>query len=61
MPDGQLWANHNGRDNMIDTRAKNERPLEDRPAGVTTGADGALYVSDDLNGRVYRIGRRPAG
>lgn len=198
MPDGQLWANHNGRDNMIDTRAKDERPLEElviavqggkhhgwpfcttehpdgdrtpgagpyvevpdptgdvprappgfgcadavpalftglahsapigiarydgslfppeytgdlfvalhgswnrtppapckvvriiiengqpvaaedflegfqdhpnqscgaawgRPAGVTTGADGALYVSDDLKGQVYRIGRKPAG
>lgn len=28
-----------------------------RPAGVLVGADGALYVSDDKNGRVYRIVR----
>ncbi|HMQ35325.1 MAG TPA: PQQ-dependent sugar dehydrogenase, partial [Chloroflexaceae bacterium] len=26
-----------------------------RPAGVTVGGDGALYVSDDQNGRVYRV------
>ncbi len=28
-----------------------------RPAGVTTGADGALYVSDDKAGFIYRIAR----
>jgi glucose/arabinose dehydrogenase len=26
-----------------------------RPTGVTVGGDGALYVTDDLGGRVYRI------
>ena len=26
-----------------------------RPVGLTVGADGALYVSDDTGGRVYRI------
>jgi glucose/arabinose dehydrogenase len=26
-----------------------------RPTGLATGPDGALYVSDDLGGRVYRI------
>ncbi|MEZ4729706.1 MAG: PQQ-dependent sugar dehydrogenase [Caldilineaceae bacterium] len=26
-----------------------------RPAGVTVGADGALFVSDDQNGNIYRI------
>ncbi len=26
-----------------------------RPAGVTTGADGALYISDDKAGFIYRI------
>ena len=26
-----------------------------RPAGVTIGADGALYISDDKSGRVYRV------
>jgi glucose/arabinose dehydrogenase len=28
-----------------------------RPAGVTVGADGALYVSDDKGGYIYRIAR----
>lgn len=28
-----------------------------RPAGVTTGADGALYVSDDKGGFIYRISK----
>lgn len=26
-----------------------------RPAGVAVGADGALYVSDDKNGNIYRV------
>jgi glucose/arabinose dehydrogenase len=26
-----------------------------RPAGIVTGADGALYVSDDNKGFVYRV------
>jgi glucose/arabinose dehydrogenase len=26
-----------------------------RPAGVTEGADGAIYVSDDYAGVIYRI------
>ena len=29
-----------------------------RPAGLAVGADGALYVSDDKSGYVYRIARR---
>lgn len=29
-----------------------------RPAGLTVGADGALYVSDDKAGFIYRISRR---
>jgi glucose/arabinose dehydrogenase len=37
MPDGQLWANHNGRDNMIGARAKNERPLEELVIAVQGG------------------------
>ena len=39
-----------------------------RPSGVAVGADGALYVSDDIRGRIYRIvytgdpaGRAPMG
>ena len=29
-----------------------------RPAGLAVGADGALYVSDDKGGYIYRIVRR---
>ena len=29
-----------------------------RPAGLAVGADGALYVSDDKGGYIYRIARR---
>ena len=29
-----------------------------RPAGLAVGADGALYVSDDKAGYIYRIARR---
>ena len=29
-----------------------------RPAGLATGADGALYVSDDNKGFIYRIAYR---
>jgi glucose/arabinose dehydrogenase len=32
-----------------------ERAVSGRPAGLMTGADGALYVSDDNRGFVYRI------
>jgi glucose/arabinose dehydrogenase len=30
-----------------------------RPMGLATGPDGALYVSDDVKGRVWKITRRP--
>ncbi|MCG3160845.1 MAG: hypothetical protein JMDDDDMK_01920 [Acidobacteria bacterium] len=26
-----------------------------RPAGLITGADGALYISDDNKGFIYRV------
>jgi glucose/arabinose dehydrogenase len=29
-----------------------------RPAGLATGCDGALYVSDDSKGFIYRIAYR---
>jgi glucose/arabinose dehydrogenase len=29
-----------------------------RPTGIAMGPDGALYVSDDQGGRIYRIVRR---
>ncbi len=37
MPDGQLWADHNGRDNMISPTAKDERPLEELIIAVQGG------------------------
>ena len=37
MPDGQLWATHNGRDNMLDPEAKNDRPLEEALIAVQGG------------------------
>ncbi len=37
MPDGQLWANHNGRDNMISDEVKNDKPLEELIIPVQKG------------------------
>jgi glucose/arabinose dehydrogenase len=30
-------------------------PIQHRPCGLAQGPDGALYVSDDLKGTIYRI------
>jgi glucose/arabinose dehydrogenase len=37
---------------------KDPAAAEHRPTGIAMGPDGALYVSDDQGGRVYRIVRR---
>jgi len=33
----------------------NEHDVYARPVGITTGADGALYVSEDANGTIWRV------
>lgn len=35
--------------------AKPTGPVEHRPCGLAQGPDGSLYVSDDLNGTVFKI------
>lgn len=35
--------------------AKPTGPVQHRPCGLAQGPDGSLYVSDDLNGTIYRI------
>ncbi|MFN8356679.1 MAG: PQQ-dependent sugar dehydrogenase [Spirosomataceae bacterium] len=35
--------------------AKPTGPVQHRPCGLAQGPDGSLYVTDDLNGSVYRI------
>ncbi|RIV23739.1 sorbosone dehydrogenase [Fibrisoma montanum] len=36
-------------------------PVQHRPCGLAQGPDGALYVSDDLNGTIFRISYKPQG
>ena len=71
---GSAWKNNGYR--VVRVIMKDGRPsgLEDfatgwlqdgvvsgRPAGLATGADGALYVSDDNKGFIYRIAYSGAG
>jgi glucose/arabinose dehydrogenase len=30
-------------------------PIQHRPCGLAQGPDGALYVTDDLNGTIFKI------
>ena len=51
---------HEGRTPVRDSRISSVGFLKDgvvmgRPAGLATGADGALYVSDDNKGFIYRV------
>jgi len=41
--------------------AENGETVTGRPVGLAVGPDGALYVSDDFGGRIYRIEYRPPG
>ena len=36
-------------------------PVQHRPCGLAQGPDGALYVTDDLNGSVFRISYQKSG
>ena len=38
----------------------NDGVVTGRPAGLVTGADGALYISDDNKGFIYRVAATPA-
>ena len=35
--------------------AKPTGPVQHRPKGLAQGPDGAIYVTDDLNGTLYKI------
>nr|WP_293836558.1 PQQ-dependent sugar dehydrogenase [uncultured Arsenicibacter sp.] len=34
-------------------------PIQHRPCGLAQGPDGSLYVSDDMNGAIFRISYQP--
>jgi Raf kinase inhibitor-like YbhB/YbcL family protein len=58
----------NGRPSSIEpfltaflTTAASGPAMIGRPMGVAVARDGALLVSDDLNGRIYRVSHRDAG
>jgi glucose/arabinose dehydrogenase len=44
-------------DNFADVPAANLQPgtAKHRPVGLAQGPDGALYITDDVGGRVYRV------
>ena len=39
-------------------RERSPEKAEHRPSGLAIGPDGALYVSDDIRGRIYRVSYR---
>ena len=56
MRDGRVLSEH---EVFADGFAAHDPPdratAAHRPAGLTVGPDGALYVSDDVRGRIYRV------
>jgi len=55
---GELWASNNGRDRLGDDLPPeeiNRIVAGGRPVAPAVGPDGALYLSDDRQGVVYRI------
>lgn len=53
LPDGRLWANHNGRDMMINQQVKNNKPLEETVIDVQRGRHHGwpFCTSEPVNGR----------
>jgi len=56
MRDGRVLADHEVfADGFTGHEPPDRATAAHRPAGLTAGPDGALYVTDDVRGRIYRV------